>query len=401
MDAKRLSETFDGVEPFTIGIEEEVMLLDPATLDLATCAPVVLELLGGRRTDVSFKPELPASQIELVTAPRRSVPAAIGALALAREALLAAAGGLARPAAAGAHPFSAAEGALSVGAHYERAAGEYGWAARRQLICALQVHVAVGGAERTLGVYNALRAELPALAALAANAPLHEGRDTGLHSARPLISGLLPRQGIPPPLASWEELADALRWGARAGAFSEPSFWWWELRPHPRFGTLEVRVPDAQTTIADAAAVAALVHALVVDLAERHDAGGLGPPAPSWRIAENRWFACRHGTEGTLADLDSGEPVPAREHLRALIDRLEPVAERIGAGEPLRRARELASRGGASRQRRIAAERGPRGLAEWLADRFGDGLARERDADRFAAGPARGRGCAATARVSG
>jgi carboxylate-amine ligase len=376
MDAARLTETFDVVEPFTVGLEEEVMLLDPDTLDLAGRAPDVLARLGDGPSP--FKLELPASQVELMTPPRRSVPDAIADLGAAREGLLAAASGLVRPAAAGAHPFSASDGALNRGARYERLAAEYGWVARRQLVCALQIHVAVGGSDRTLGVYNALREYLPALAALAANAPLRDGRDTGLASVRPLISGLLPRQGVPPALASWEELADHLRWGKAAGTVPEPGLWWWELRPHPRFGTLEIRVPDAQTTVADAAAVAGVAHALVVDLAERHDAGEVERPAPSWRIAENRWSASRHGMDGTLADLRSGEPAPTRDRVNALIARLEPVAKRLGADEPLADARRLAERNGASRQRAVAAESGPRGLTLWLADRFGDGLGSRR-----------------------
>jgi glutamate---cysteine ligase / carboxylate-amine ligase len=377
MDADRLTEAFDAVEPFTVGIEEEVMLLHPDTLDLADRAPALLRRFGNERSP--FKLELPASQIELVTPPCRSVPEAIADLGAARGELLVAAAGLARPAAAGAHPFAAAEGALNHGRRYDRAAAEYGWVARRQLVCALQVHVAVGGAERTLAVYNALREELPALAALAANAPLRGGHDTGLASVRPLISGMLPRQGIPPALASWEELAEGLRWGAAAGAIPEPGFWWWELRPHLRFGTLELRVPDAQTTLADAAAVAAVAHALVVELAERHDAGELGgAPTPSWRIEENRWSACRHGMDGALADLRSGEPISTSEHVAALLDRLAPVAERLGAAEALTDARRLARRNGAARQREVAAEHGPLRLARWLADRFADGLPAQR-----------------------
>jgi carboxylate-amine ligase len=379
MDGVHLGEIFDSVEPFTVGLEEEVMLLDPDTLDLMECAPKLLERLGECLSP--FKLELPASQLELVTPPRQSVADAVDDLARARGELLVASAGLVRPAAAGTHPFSAAEGALNRGPRYERAAADYGWAARRQLVCALQIHVAVGGAERALAVYNALRAELPLLAALAANAPLYGGHDTGLASVRPAISGLLPRQGIPPAFESWDEFAAALRWGAAAGAVPEPGFWWWELRPHPRFGTLELRVPDAQTTLADAAAVAAVAHALVVELAERHDAGELPPPAPSWRIAENRWSASRHGLEGTLADLETGEPRPTRERLALLLDRLEPVARRIDAGDGLAEARRLVERNGALRQRAVAAEGGPYGLAGWLADGFGTNLADTRDSE--------------------
>jgi glutamate---cysteine ligase / carboxylate-amine ligase len=372
MNGDRLAATFEAVEPFTVGLEEEVMLLDPETLELAECAPELLAALG--ETTGPFKLELPASQLESITPPRSSVPEAIADLAAARRELLAASSGSIRPAAAGTHPFSAPEGALNHGPRYDLTAAEYGWVARRQLVCALQVHVAVGGAERTLAVYNTLREELPSLAALAANAPLHAGADTGLASVRPAISGLLPRQGIPPAFESWDELAADLSWGATAGAIPEPGFWWWELRPHPAYGTLELRVPDAQTTVADAEAVASVAHALVVDLAERYDAGERRPAAPSWRIEENRWSACRHGVEGSLADLDSGEPRPTRELLEALLDRLAPVAERIGAGGGLDDARRLVRRNGALAQRAVAAEGGSRAVAGWLADRFAEAL---------------------------
>ncbi len=371
MDGDRLAAAFEAVEPFTVGLEEEVMLLDPETLDLSERAPELLARLADGPSP--FKLELPASQLELVSPPRRTVAEAAADLAVARRELIEVAAGVARPAAAGYHPFAAAEGALNRGRRYDRAADEYGSVARQQLVCALQVHVAVGGAERTLAVYNRLREELPALAALAANAPLRGGRDSGLASVRPTVSGLLPRQGVPPPLESWDELADGLRWGATAGAIPEPGFWWWELRPHPRYGTLELRVPDAQTTLADAAAVAAVAHALVVELAERHDAGERFRPAPTWRIEENRWSACRHGVEGTLADLATGEPRPTAERLGALIDRLAPVAARLDASTALDHARRLAERNGALRQREVAAERGPHAVAGWLAERFGDG----------------------------
>lgn len=371
MDADRLRSTFEDVEPFTVGIEEEVFLLDPDTLAPTDRASELLDRLGGR---AGFKLELPACQLELTTAPHADVPAAIVELAGARRELLAAADGLVLPAAAAVHPFGPPEGALNRGPRYDRTAARYGPLARRQLVCALQVHVAVGGADRTLAVYNALREWLPQLAALAASAPVYGGRDSGLASVRPKISELLPRQGVPPRLASWNDLASELRWGAAAGALPEPGFWWWELRPHVRYGTLELRVPDTQATVRDAAAIAAVGHALVVDLAERHDAGEDLPAAATWRVEENRWSACRHGVEGMLADLRTGEPRPTRECLTALLDRLDPVAERLGAAVELARARDLAERNGAMRQRTVLADRGPVGLTRWLADRFGEGL---------------------------
>ncbi len=164
MDADRLAQRFDAVEPFTIGIEEEVMLLDTETLELADVAGALVSPLA--ECPPAPKLELPASQVELVSAPRRSVGDAIADIAAGRRALLASCAGATRPAVAGVHPFSSPEGELNRGPRYDRVAAEYGWAARRQRVCALQIHIAVGGAERTLAVYGGLRSELPALAEL-------------------------------------------------------------------------------------------------------------------------------------------------------------------------------------------------------------------------------------------
>jgi carboxylate-amine ligase len=342
-----LRDTFDRVEPLTVGLEEEVMLLDPVTLDLA---PVATRLEG-------VKLELPASQIELNTPPSATVGEAIAALAEGRHAVAAAAEGLARPAVAGVHPFAAPLGELTAGERYDAILARYGEVARAQLVSALQVHVAVGSAERTLAVYNALRGHLPELAALAANAPFHAGRDTGLASARALIGGLLPRQGVPPAFASWDEYADALAWSV-----PEPGSWWWEVRPHLTYGTLEVRVCDAQTTLEEAAAVTAYVHALVAWLAGRDD---LDAP-PTWRIAENRWAALRHGVEATFKDLGSIAERPVRDLLLERVETLKPYAERLGCAEELALVPRMIVRNGALRQREVGLE----GVTAWLAESF-------------------------------
>ena len=224
------------------------MLLDHASLDLA---PKTAEALARVEGDQRFKAELPASQLEILTEPAGGVTEAVAALAKGRRDLADAVRDLVRPAVAGVHPFAAPEGELSSLRRYRRTRAEYGRVASRQLVAALQVHVAVGGAERSLAVYNALRPYLPEIAALAANAPFYAGEDSGMASVRPKIAELLPRQGVPPAFGGWDEFAAELRWGAAAGTVTEPRLWWWELRLHPAFGTLEVRVPDAQTTLAD------------------------------------------------------------------------------------------------------------------------------------------------------
>jgi glutamate---cysteine ligase / carboxylate-amine ligase len=362
-----LRAAFEPPSAMTVGIEEELMLVDARTFELDPRAHEVLAATGG---DVRFKPELPAAQLEIAVPPAASVPEAAAGLARARADIAAVAEPGARLAAAGAHPFSAPEGPVHPAPRYERLEAEFGAVIRHQLLFGLHVHVAVRPAGRALAVYNALRSYLPDLAALAANAPFYAGRDTGLASVRPKIADILPRQGVPPEIPSWPALADYLQWGRAAGTIAEPSQWWFELRLHLAYGTVEVRVPDVQATVADTAALAAVVHALVARLAERHDAGEELAVDATWRIGENRWAACRHGLDAGLADLRTGEVRPARERLEALLDELEPVAGRLGCADELRGARTLVARNGALRQREIAAERGLPGLVEWLAERF-------------------------------
>ena len=368
LSAADLRQAFDAPAPLTLGLEEELMLLDRETLDLL---PRATEVIGAAADD-RFKLELPAAQLELTLPPAPTVPAAIAELAAARRELAAAAERVGRLATAGTHPFASVVGELNPGDRYAMTEDEYGEIARRQLVCALQIHVAIGGADRSLAVYNGLRPWLPVIAALAANAPFHGGRDTGLASIRPKIAEQLPRQGMPPAIASWESFAEALAWGAASGAVPEPRRWWWELRPHPAFGTLEVRVPDAQATVDDAAAVVALVHALAGHLAERHDAGAPLETADTWRLEENRWSAARWGMDAELADLETGARTPVRELLAGLVGELEPVAARLGCTAELAGVARLAAANGAVRQRRAAAAAGGdvRAVAAWLADAY-------------------------------
>jgi glutamate---cysteine ligase / carboxylate-amine ligase len=363
----KLRAIFDAAPAYTVGIEDEVMLLDPGSLELVPYAQQVLARLND---DQRFKLELPASQLEIVTPASADVSAVGRALLHGRRTLAARATGIVRLACAGAHPFSPGIGALNRVAPYQQTIEDYGSIAARQLVCALQVHVSVSGADRALALYNAARCYLPLLAALAANSPFYEGRDTGLASVRPKLAELLPRQGVPPEFESWERYAEAFRWGAAAGAFPEPRTWWWELRLHPSFGTLEFRVPDAQSTVADAVAIAAVTQALVAWLGERYDAGERLHVAPSWRIEENRWSACRYGVEGAMADLVSGERRPTRGCLEQLIETLSPTARRFGAGSALNHAGRLVDLNGAIAQRRVARSGGAHAVASWLAERF-------------------------------
>jgi carboxylate-amine ligase len=321
-DVAELRAVFDACRPLTIGVEEEILLVDPATWAPAHMAADVVE----QAADARVITELPASQLELVTAPHDTVAAAVAELADARSALAAVCRDRARPVAAAVHPLISS-GPVGSSDLAQAFLEEYGEVAEHQVVGALQVHVAVGDADATLAVHNALRGHLPELAALAAAAPFHDGRDTGLASVRPLIATQLPRQGVPPAIASWEAFADDLGWGARAGALALPGRWWWELRPHLVHGTLEVRVPDVQPTVVAAEGVIAFVRALVANLRRRFLEGRPLSSPTTWRIAENRWSALRHGTRGCLADLDTGEPIPTADRLHRLIDEVEEDAD--------------------------------------------------------------------------
>jgi glutamate---cysteine ligase / carboxylate-amine ligase len=345
------------------------MVLDPRSFDLAPRAGELLSEVAG---DPRFKPELVAAQVELVTTPCRTVGEAAVQLREGRERLAEAAAGKVALAAAGVHPFTSEEGVLNDAWRYAHTRSEYGWVARRQLVFGLHVHVRVSGAERAVAVYNALRSYLPEIAGLAANAPFYAGEETGLASIRPKISEKLPRQGVPPPLARLEDLAEALSWGTRAGVLAEPRTWWWELRLHPIHGTVELRVPDQQSTVGETAAVAAVAHSLIVHLARRYDDGERFESQPTWRIEENRWSACRHGLGGAFADLATGEPRPARQRAHDLLSELEDTAGRIGCLDQLAAARELVERSGAERQREAGSDGGAQATARWLAARFSD-----------------------------
>lgn len=359
-----LAQRFEHTGAPTFGVEEELLLLDPVTLELLHEAP---RMIAG----LPAKLELPACQLEIAGAVHEDLGALGEELARSRARVAGALEGRARLLAAGAHPFAPAEGALNAGAHYERLERQYGMLARRQLVCGLHVHVGLpGGAARVLAVHNALRSHLPDIAALAANAPLQRGVPTGMASVRPFICGLLPRQGIPPAYAGWRELEADLAWGRRAGALQGVQGWWWELRLHPQLGTIELRAADSQSTPREAAAMAAFGACLVLWLAERHDAGDLPPPAPAWRIAENRFSAARHGVAGRMADLQSGRPLATAERLERLLDALAPLAGRMGASELIASARGLIARPPAQRQLRLHAELGVRGATRRLSELF-------------------------------
>jgi carboxylate-amine ligase len=356
---------FEHTSAFTIGVEEELMLVDADTHDLAPVIDEVLPLVAG---DDRFSKELRSAQIEIVTPVCGTAADACRELGHARRDLIGRLDGRWRLLACGTHPFSTRHGEITEADRYRQIADEYVWAASRSLVCGLHVHVAAPGAACALAVYNALRSYLPELAALGANSSFCEGADTGMASIRPKFNEIYPRSGIPPAFQTWEELVRFVEWGRSGGLFPDPSHFWWEMRPHPIHGTIEIRVTDTQTRIEDATAIVAVIQALVAMLTERFEAGERMPLHETYWITENAWRAHRYGLRGWLVDLDGGGRVATRDRLAALLDELEPYAARFAAESHLVAARALLAGNGADRQRYVHAREGIEGLTRWLVD---------------------------------
>jgi glutamate---cysteine ligase / carboxylate-amine ligase len=346
-------------------MEEELMLLDPETMEVSPSAGGVLELVAG---DDRFASELRQGQIGVRTPVCGNAVAAALCLADAILSLQDRLVGALVVASSGTHPFSSAWGDVTRGQRYRELAAEFPHAVLGPVPSGLHVHVAVAGADRALAVYNAARSYLPELTALAANSPFLDGEDTGLASTRRELALAAHRSGVPPSFPSWEAYVELVEWGRRGGVFTDASQLWWDLRPHPQFGTLELRCADSQTRVDDAAAVAALFQCLLVWLASRYDEHEQLAVHDTSRIAENAWRASRYGTRGHMVDLVTGEQEETRSRISRLLEALEPTASRYGTSWALLTASTLLADNGADRQRYVAEQHGLDGLARWLAD---------------------------------
>jgi glutamate---cysteine ligase / carboxylate-amine ligase len=365
LTVEHVRRVFDERSAYTIGLEEELMLLDPDTLELSPSVDFALELLG---PDERFGHELREGQIEIRTQVCGNAVAAGICLAEARLRLSDRLAGRLVIASAGTHPFSESWGSVTAGDRYRELAEEYAHAAEGNLPSGLHVHVAVPGADRALAVLNAARSFLPEITALAANSPFVEGGDSQLASSRGKFTLAVHRAGVPPAFESWERFVDFVEWGRRGGLLAGASHLWWDLRPHPRFGTLELRSADAQTRVDDAVGVAAVFQALVVWLAGRYEAGEDLPVHETCRIAENVWRASRYGTRGWMVDEETGERVETRTRVSRMLQELEPMAHRLGTGWALLTAHTLLADNGADRQRYVAERDGLSELVRWLAE---------------------------------
>ena len=335
---------FGDGEPFTIGLEEELFLVDAADGHLVNTGAEVIEQLGELpRGDI--KNELHRSQIELITGVCSTVSEAVAELCELRRAVLATGAGIV---ACGTHP-TAVEGDSQFTAkrRYERIHELLGDAGATP-VCALHIHVGMPDPDTAIRVFNGLRRHLPLLEALGANSPYRHGRDTGLASARALTLRSWPRAGVPRAMADLDDFLDSTARLSHVAEVPDYTFHWWKLRPHPRIGTVEIRALDTQLSPRHTAALAAAVQALA--LHESRARPVEGPPADI--LDEASFRASRAGVEATLPDEDHClRPVP--ELLERMVDAVRPAAAQLGCAAQLDDLAELlADGGGAGIQRR-------------------------------------------------
>jgi glutamate---cysteine ligase / carboxylate-amine ligase len=334
---------FGSTAPFSLGVEEELFVVDPREGRLENSGPELLnglpELDAGQ-----VKPEVHACQAELITSVCGTVGEAMDALARLREPLLSAGAGLLG---SGTHP-TADEGEAEVTdkERYRRISSLLGDAVATP-VSALHVHVGMPDPETAIRVFNGMRRHLPLLEALGANSPFRHGRDTGLASSREITLRGWPRSGAPREFHDYADFCESADRLSRVADVPDYTFHWWKLRPHPRLGTVEIRALDAQARPAHTAALVAAIHALA-----RHEAEAQPVPGPPAEILEEASFrAGRAGVAATLPDAD-GRLRPVVELLGELMGHVRPRADQLGCRDELEELTSLlAAAGGAGLQR--------------------------------------------------
>jgi glutamate---cysteine ligase / carboxylate-amine ligase len=337
--------------PYTIGIEEELMILDAETLELSNSIETMLEAVSG--ADGQVKPELMESVLEVATKPCRTIGEAGAELRglRAKVADTARERGLAIGS-AGTHPFAMWEDQRIVARpRYRDLVAALRFVARQELIFGVHVHIGLDDPDKAIHVANGMRVHVPMLLALSANSPFWRADASGLLSTRTPIFRAFPRVGIPPLYEDFDDYSRRVAFMVESRAIEDYTYLWYDVRPHPNFGTVEVRAMDAQTRVEHTLAIAALVQCLVKELAEHFEAGKQLSHYPYEMLDENKWLAARHGLEGELVDLPSTARVSTRELVRRVAKRVRPHAEELGAAEDLDYLEDLLERGnGAARQ---------------------------------------------------
>jgi carboxylate-amine ligase len=347
-------ELFEESTDFTIGLEEEFALVDPETLELvhrfeelyAACCEddLLCESAAGELID---------TEIEIRSGKAADFAEAVERQRERRERLFVLAEGMGIAlAATGTHPWADyLDQRIIDTEHYNRLREELRWVAQRNNSWSLHVHVGIRGADRAVALCDHLRATLPPLLALSANSPFLDGHDTGLASVRTeIFTRTFPRCGIHEPFGDWRAYADFIDVLTRTGSIVEATQLWWSVRPHHSFGTVELRICDAQTRGEESFALGGLITACIAQTALDHDDGRLGEPQRQREIEENLWRAIRYGLDGTQIDFARGEVIPTRAAIERLVEWTEPARTALGI------AVEVPEANGTQRARRALAD---------------------------------------------
>jgi glutamate---cysteine ligase / carboxylate-amine ligase len=352
LDLDRARETFESSTDFTVGLEEEFAILDPATLELEHRFEDVYAAC--QRDEVladSAAGELIAAEIEIRSGRAESFAEAVALQGERRRRLfeLVESMGLALGA-MGTHPWANyLDQRIIDTPHYSRLRHELGYVAQRNNTWSMHVHMGVRGADRAIAVCDWMRELLPLLLAVSANSLFLDRRDSGLHTVRTeIFTRTFPRCGVPSPFFDWATYADFIDTLQKVGSVIESTQLWWSVRPHHSFGTVEVRICDAQTRGEESFALAGLISACIAQAAlayDEHGYEGAGRPLADREIEENLWRAIRHGMSGCLIDFRRGEEVEAAATLEGLLAWTEPARAQLGIEV------DLPARNGAQRAR--------------------------------------------------
>jgi len=353
-----LDHTFGAGDPYTLGVEEEYQLLDAETFDLVQHIETMLAAVTGHELEARINAELMQSVLEIATPVCHNAGDVMGWLTKLRGYVteIAHEQGT-RVGSAGTHPFSLFERQrITAKDRYRALIDQLQYVARRELIFGMHVHVAVDDPEKAVQVVNGLLPHLAPLLALSASSPFWRGEPTGLASSRQMVFSAFPRSGPPPRFRDYADYAAVVGQLERSGCIADYTHIWWDIRLHPRLGTIEIRICDAVTRVEDAVAIAAYCQALVKQLCERFEARLEIPSYHRILTSENKWLAARYGLEAPVMDLATGSRnrVPVARLIRRTVAELRPHARDLGSERELEGVLEILGRGSSSdRQLRI------------------------------------------------
>jgi glutamate---cysteine ligase / carboxylate-amine ligase len=353
-----LDHHFGRGDPYTMGVEEEYMLLDAESLDLVQHIDTVLAAVEGSDLEHELHPELMQSVLEIATPVCRDISEVTKELHRLRAAVTDVARDTClRVGSAGTHPFSLFEKQrITARDRYRALVDQLQYVARRELIFGMHIHVAIDEPEKAVGVLNGMLVHLPQLLALSASSPFWRGEPTGLASTRQLVFAAFPRSGPPPRFQDYADYSRVVGQLERSGCIADYTHIWWDIRPHPRLGTIEVRICDAVTRIEDAISIAAFCQCLVKHYCELFESGEGIPSYHRILTSENKWLAARHGLDAPVMDLATGRRnrAPVSQLIRRTLRDVESHARELGCERELEGIRDILGRGSsATRQLRI------------------------------------------------